>query len=85
MKAELHSSYIVGIKHKFNVSDKYVNNRSKTSYFTAHVNPRTDHGSPSEVWKYGSTISLTSTLDGVGGQFHNPAALPPEGQTVPIV
>jgi len=26
---------------------------------------------------YNSTLSLTSTLDGVGGQRHAPAALPP--------
>jgi hypothetical protein len=85
VKADLHSSYIVGIKSKFDVSDKYANNRSKTSYFTVHLNPRTDHGSPGEVWKYGSTISLTSVLDGMGGQIHTPAALPPERHPVPIV
>jgi hypothetical protein len=27
---------------------------------------------------YNSTLSLTSALDGVGGQHHTPAALPPE-------
>ena len=75
VKAELHSSYIAGIKSKFNVSDKYANSWSKTSYFTAHVNPRTNHGSPGEVWKYVSTLSLTSAQDGVGGQFHILAAL----------
>jgi len=30
-----------------------------------------------EVEKYSSTLSLTSALDGVGGQRHAPAALPP--------
>jgi len=86
VKAELlYSSYIAGIKRKFNVSDKYANNWSKTSYFAVHVNPRTDHGSPGEVWKYGSTLSLTSAQEGVGGQFHTSAALPPEKHPVPIV
>jgi len=32
---------------------------------------------------YSSTISLTSALDGVGGQRHAPAALPPE-KTRPV-
>ena len=31
------------------------------------------------------TVSLTLVLDGVGGQRHAPAALPPESYTVPIV
>ena len=29
---------------------------------------------------YSSTLSLTSALDGVGGQRHAPAALPPPGK-----
>jgi hypothetical protein len=32
-----------------------------------------------------STISLTSALDGVGGQRHSPAALPRERDLVPFV
>jgi hypothetical protein len=28
-------------------------------------------------WRNGSVLSLTSVLDGVGGQRHAPAALPP--------
>ena len=34
---------------------------------------------------YSSTLSLTSALDGVDGQRHAPAALPPGKDTVPIV
>ena len=30
------------------------------------------------MYRYSSTLSLTSALDGVGGQRHAPAALPPE-------
>ena len=37
--------------------------------------PRTDHEGP-EVEKYNTTLSLTSALDGVGGQRHAPAAVP---------
>ena len=33
---------------------------------------------------YSSTISLTSALDGVGGQSHAPAALPPGKARYPI-
>ena len=34
---------------------------------------------------YSSTLSLTSALDGVGGQRHAPAVLPPGKNPVPIV
>ena len=33
---------------------------------------------------YGSTLSLTSALDGVGGQRHAPAALPPGKTRYPL-
>jgi hypothetical protein len=36
-------------------------------------------------WRYSSTHSLTSALDGGSGQLHAPAALPPGGEPpVPI-
>ena len=38
------------------------------------VNPRTGHKDPEGS---SSTLYLTSALDGVGGQCHVPAALPP--------
>jgi hypothetical protein len=40
------------------------------------VYPRTYHESPEGKQSYSSTLSLTSALDGVGGQRHSPAALP---------
>ena len=39
--------------------------------------PRTGHEGPDGDYMYGSILSLISTLDGVGGQSHNPAALTP--------
>jgi len=39
------------------------------------VHPRTGHKVKKKKQKYRSTISLTSALDGVGGQDHAPAAL----------
>jgi hypothetical protein len=41
--------------------------------------PRTGHEDPEEK-RYGSTLSLTSALDGLGGQHHASAALP-QGKT----
>jgi hypothetical protein len=42
------------------------------------VHPRTGHEGSEGGKRYGSTLSLTSTLDVVGGQRHAPATLPPE-------
>jgi len=36
------------------------------------------HEGPELEWRYSSTLSLTSALDGVGGQRYDPAALHPE-------
>jgi hypothetical protein len=41
------------------------------------VHPRTDHESAEGEQMYSSTLSSTSALDGVDGQRHAPAALPP--------
>jgi hypothetical protein len=41
------------------------------------VRLRTGHGGPGKGQRYGSTLFLTSELDGVGCQRHAPAALPP--------
>jgi hypothetical protein len=41
------------------------------------VHPRTGHEDPEGEYRYTSTLSLTSALDGVGGQRHAPAVLPP--------
>ena len=39
--------------------------------------PTTGHKDPDGEEMYSSTLSLTSVLDGVGGQRHAPTALPP--------
>ena len=41
------------------------------------VHPRTGHESTEGEYRYRFTLSLTSALDGVGGQCHNPGALHP--------
>jgi len=41
-----------------------------------NVHPTTGHEGPEVGWIYSSTLSLTSDLDGVGGQRHVPAVLP---------
>ena len=46
--------------------------------------PRTCHEDPEGEYRYSSTLSLTSALDGVGGQRHAPAALPPGKTRYPL-
>ena len=41
------------------------------------VQTRVGHEGPEGEQKYSSTLSLTSTIDGVGDQLHAPATLPP--------
>jgi hypothetical protein len=41
------------------------------------VYPRTSHEGPEGEQMYSSTLPSASALDGVGGQRHAPAALPP--------
>jgi len=41
------------------------------------IHPRTDQEGPEGEQRYGSTLSLTSALDGVGGERRAPAALTP--------
>jgi len=41
------------------------------------VHPITSYEGPEVEYRYSSTLSLTSALEGVGGQYHAPAALPP--------
>ena len=43
-----------------------------------NVHPRSGHEGPEKKQRYCSVLSLTSTLDGVGGQRHAPSASPPE-------
>jgi hypothetical protein len=46
--------------------------------------PRIGHEGPEGEQRYGSTLPLTSALDGVGGQHHAPAALPPRKAQYPL-
>ena len=46
--------------------------------------PITSHEDPEVEMRYSSTLSLTSTLDEVGGQRHAPAALPPGKNRYPL-
>ena len=41
------------------------------------MHPWTDHEGPEGEYRYSSTLYLTSALDGVGGERHAPADLPP--------
>ena len=51
----------------------------KTNWdFYFHLLAGLQHGGPEEQQRYSSTLSLTSTLDGMGGQPHAPTALPRE-------
>ena len=59
----------------------------RTSFFewcTGKGLPRTGHEGPKGEQMYSSTISLNSALDGVGGQRHTPAALPPGKTRYPL-
>ena len=46
--------------------------------------PTTGHDGPEGEWMYRSILSLTSALDGVGGQRHDPATLPPSKTRYPL-
>ena len=48
------------------------------------VHDRTDHEGPEGEYRYSSTRFLTSALDGVVGQRHAPAALPPGKTRYPL-
>ena len=48
------------------------------------VHPITGHEGPKREWRYSSTLSLTSALDGVGGQRHAPAVLRPGKTQYPL-
>jgi len=46
--------------------------------------PRTCHEGPGEEEMYSSTFSLTSAIDGMGGQRHTPATLLPGKTRYPL-
>jgi hypothetical protein len=48
------------------------------SWQCKRVHPRTGHGGPEREYRYSSSLSLTSALDGVGGHRHAPAAIYPQ-------
>jgi hypothetical protein len=48
------------------------------------VHPSRDHEGPEGEQRYSSILSLTSALDGVGGQCHAPAVLPPAKTRYPL-
>ena len=48
------------------------------------VRPRRGHEDPKREQRYSSTLSLTTGLDGVFGQRHVPAALPPGKTRYPL-
>jgi hypothetical protein len=58
---------------------KLIHDRSRIEFGKGKgkVHPRTGHEGPEGEHRYSSTLSLTSALDGVVGQRHAPAALPP--------
>jgi hypothetical protein len=56
----------------------------KTTALKVKVHPRTGHEDPEGEQRYSYTLSLTSALDGVGGQRHARAALPPGKTRYPL-
>jgi hypothetical protein len=50
----------------------------------SNVHPITGHEGPEREKRYSSALSLTSALDGVGGQHHALAALPPGKTRYPL-
>ena len=48
------------------------------------VHPRTGHEDPEGEKRYSSILSLTSAIDGVGGQRHTTADLPPGKTPYPL-
>ena len=73
------------------IPDQQCNTLSRLSRFLLKLigkgkgQPRTDHEGPKGEQMYSSTLPPTSALDGVGGQHHVQAALPPGKDPVPIV
>ena len=71
---------------KVETSDKLFNNNNNNNNNNnkGKVLPRTGHEGPEGELKYGSTLPLTSAIDGVGGQPHAPAALSPGKTRYPL-
>jgi hypothetical protein len=64
--------------HRANDALVFIHNSTKGKGKSKRkVHPRTGHEGPKGEKRYRSTLSLTSELDGVGGQRHAQAVLPP--------
>jgi len=61
------------------------NSNENTEFRKSKIHTGTAHGGPEGEYRYNSTLSLTSALDGEGDQRHALAALPPGKDPVPIV
>jgi len=55
------------------------------AYNKSKVHPITGHEGPEVAYRYSYTLSLTLALDGVGGQRHALAALPPGQSRYPFI
>jgi hypothetical protein len=53
-------------------------------YLNVKANFTLEQATKAQRWRYSSTLSLTSALDGVGGQDHASAALPPGKTRYPL-
>jgi hypothetical protein len=65
-------------------TNKRLINLEEASGTESKFRPRTGHEGPEGEQRYCSTLSLTSALDGVGGQRHAPGALPPGKTRYPL-
>jgi len=63
---------------------QHVQSEPRLSKCKGKVRLRIGHEGPEGEYKYSSTLSLTSALDGMGGQSHAPAALPPGKTRYPL-
>jgi hypothetical protein len=59
------------------------NSQSNITVVRGKVRSITGHEGPDGEYRYSYTLSLTSALDGVGGQSHASAVLPPGKRAVP--
>jgi hypothetical protein len=66
--------------HKGGNDDDDDDNNNNNNKF----HPRTDNEVPEGDQRYSCTLSLTSALDGAGGQCHPPIALPPGMTQYPL-
>ena len=58
--------------------------RSPERKVIGKAHPRTGNEGPEQEYRYCSTLSLTSAIEGMGGQRHDHVALPPGNRTLII-